>query len=192
VLTCIECRGNTASHILTNAWGQHETLGFNFIAEMGSTLHIDGSKGTDAQEGAVAAQTNGSAWAHDFEGSAAAGAGARVIQNGYVELNRAKLHGNGVGVKLVSGGAVNLSGAELSGNSFDGILAQGGRASGDGVRIHGNGGFGIRVERGGSVDLTRTEASVQDNRAGRYYVEQGSGCGRSDEPCRPPAALMIK
>jgi hypothetical protein len=192
VLTCIGCSGNTASHIFTNAWGWQESLGFNFIAEMGSTLHVDGSKGTDAQEGAVAAQTNGSAWAHDFEGSGAVVAGARVIQNGYVELNRAKLHGNGVGVKLVSGGAVNLSGAELSGNKFDGVLARGGHATGDRVQIRNNGGFGIRVERNGSVDFTGTEPLVQNNGSGRYFVEQGAGCRSTDEPCRPPAALMIR
>ncbi len=192
VLTCIACRGNTASHIFTNAWGQQEALGFNFMAEMGSTLQIDESKGTDAQEGAIAAQTNGSAWAHDFEGSGAAVAGARVIQNGYVELNRAKLHGNGVGVKLVSGGAVNLSGAELSGNKFDGVLARGGHATGDRVQIRNNGGFGIRVERNGSVDFTGTEALVQNNGAGPYFVEQGAGCRSPAEACRPPAALMIR
>ncbi len=192
VLTCLECVGNTASHVFTNEWGQPESLGFNFMAEMGSTLHIDGSKGRDAQEGAVAAQTNGAAWAHDFEGSGAAVAGARVIQNGYVELNRAKLHGNAVGVKLVSGGAVNLGGAQLYGNKFDGILARGGRASGDSVRIHDNGGFGIRVERDGSVDLTRTEPLVRNNRAGRNFVEPSTGCRSPEEPCRIPGALILK
>ena len=95
-------------------------------------------------------------------------------------------------MKLVSGGGVNLSGAELSGNKFDGVLARGGRAAGDGVRISNNGGFGIRVERDGSVDLTRTESSLQGNRAGRYFVAHASGCRSSDEGCRGRATLIVR
>ena len=95
-------------------------------------------------------------------------------------------------MKLASGGAVNLSGAELFDNVFDGVLARGGRASGDNLRIVRNGGFGIRVERGGAVDFTRTEAQIVNNHAGRYYVEQGTGCASPFDPCHPPAALIIK
>lgn len=191
VLTCLECRGNTASHVFTNAWGRHETLGFNFMAEMGSTLYVDGSKGTDAQEASIAAQTNGAAWAHDFEGSGAKVAGARIIQNGFVELARAKLHGNSLGVKLVTGGGADLSGADIFDNAFDGILARGGHAHGSGAKIRDNGGFGIRVERSGMVELFKSEALIARNKAGRFYVEQPSGCTGTDAPCRPGSTLYI-
>ena len=191
VLTCLRCRGSEAGHRFVNAQGAPEALGFNFMAEMGSTLYVDDSVGLGADVASIAAQTNGAAWAHGYTGSGSAGAGARIVQNGFIELGRARLSENGVGIVVSSGGGANLDGARIVSNVGDGILADGGRVYGSAVTVQDNGRHGIRVTKQGRAELYGSASTIGRNGAGDYRVDPISGCRASTDPCSPAGTLIV-
>lgn len=124
VIHCNGCHATTASHILPG----EGIFGFNFLAEAGGALYVDGSTGNDAQVACFAAQTTASMWAHDVVGSGCGSAGGRVAQGAFAEFTRAHFYSNSLGIYVISGGMASVDGAELNANTYDGLGIKIGRA----------------------------------------------------------------
>lgn len=191
VIHCNYCKANVASHLFTNAQGQNEALGANYMAEAGGHLYVDGSTGTGAQVLGFGARLGGTMWAHDIEVSGSVAVGVQVDEGGRGEFARAKIHNNSQGVQIMQGSVANLDAVKVYSNTYDGVSLQGGIGFGSGLSIQNNGGFGIKLIHAGRGEFYGTLSNLTGNGTGAYYVEQQSGCTATSALCTTASSLIL-
>lgn len=190
-IQCEGCRAHTAAHVFTNAYGEREALGWNFLAEAGGTFVIDGARGTDAEIGGVGALLNGKGWAHAVEVSGSNGPGATALARGVLDFSHSRSHHNKAG-GIARKGELDVSASTFSDNAFDGLLADGGTIEGRAVTVRDNGGFGYRSVSRGYLRAFRSLGTTSGNAAGLSYVDPGDPCASpADTSCRPGSLIHI-
>ncbi len=171
-ITCLSCRGITASHITLDQFGGTVVLGFNFLAESSASMYVDGSYGADAQVAGFAAQTSASMWAHLVHAENGQSYGGLVKQNGYIEFSHAHFNNNSGGILVSGGSGANIDGVETAFNKFDGIGADtNSTVEGSGALSHDNGGFGFKATKKSVIYSYGSAAASTQNAAGSSFAE---------------------